>query len=340
MAAQAQRFSFAELTRAADVTAAALNELKGATSPRLQLEILVARLMLTAADSSDLGIVARLAQVERLAAAGAFAGPIPTVAAAPAESAAPAVPAESAAAAAPVVPVVPAASGGQAAQDSVAPAAADAGHSPVPESPAATDSSAATADQLPGPEAAPSAGAGGTQLQRVRVLWADVLEAVKNRSRVSWMMLFEKAQVLDLDGSTLTLALGKPGDVKAFNDGGHGERVRQALIDVAGMDLTVQAVLNPSAAATGAAPRSGVGSGGRGSGAAASPAAEPPAGPGTASTGAAAPAGSAGGAGSAAPGRAALDDADHGDVPDPDDEVESTDPAAVLRALGATPISD
>lgn len=65
MQTQAAQLGPAELSRAADVTNAALNEMTGATSPRLHLELLGARLLLPGADSTTRGMGARLDQMER-----------------------------------------------------------------------------------------------------------------------------------------------------------------------------------------------------------------------------------------------------------------------------------
>ncbi|ALE04409.1 hypothetical protein AL755_01595 (plasmid) [Arthrobacter sp. ERGS1:01] len=62
---QAAQLGAAELSRAADVTNSAFNEMTGATSPRLHLELLGARLLLPGADSSARGMAARLDQMER-----------------------------------------------------------------------------------------------------------------------------------------------------------------------------------------------------------------------------------------------------------------------------------
>ena len=94
MQAQASRFGAAELSRAADVANAALTEMTGATSPRLQLELLVARLLLPAADDEERGIRARVDRLEkRVGVAGpatgaaAEAAPAPTPAPRPARPA-------------------------------------------------------------------------------------------------------------------------------------------------------------------------------------------------------------------------------------------------------------
>lgn len=65
MAGQASRFGRAELSRAADVVNAALTDMTGATSPRLQLELLCARLLLPGADEGERGLRARMDRLEK-----------------------------------------------------------------------------------------------------------------------------------------------------------------------------------------------------------------------------------------------------------------------------------
>jgi DNA polymerase-3 subunit gamma/tau len=66
---QAALFGDAELARAADLVSAGLSEVKGATAPRLQLELLMGRLLLPAADTGLDALAARLDQFERRLAA-------------------------------------------------------------------------------------------------------------------------------------------------------------------------------------------------------------------------------------------------------------------------------
>ncbi|MET0990438.1 MAG: DNA polymerase III subunit gamma and tau, partial [Glaciihabitans sp.] len=65
MAQQAHKFGSAELSRAADVVNAALTEMTGATSPRLHLELMIARILVPASDESERGSLARLERLER-----------------------------------------------------------------------------------------------------------------------------------------------------------------------------------------------------------------------------------------------------------------------------------
>ncbi|MFJ5692370.1 DNA polymerase III subunit gamma and tau [Arthrobacter sp. NPDC093125] len=107
---QAHNLGGAELSRAADVTNTALTEMTGATSPRLHLELLCARILLPSAEQTERGIAARIDRVERrLNYAGNDVGtPAAAVAAPAAAPHAPASP-SAAAAPAPAVPAVPAA---------------------------------------------------------------------------------------------------------------------------------------------------------------------------------------------------------------------------------------
>ncbi|WP_147794916.1 DNA polymerase III subunit gamma and tau [Cellulomonas sp. Y8] len=65
MQQQAAHLGAAELSRSADLVNAALSEMTGATSPRLHLELLMARLLLPALDDSASGLGARVDRLER-----------------------------------------------------------------------------------------------------------------------------------------------------------------------------------------------------------------------------------------------------------------------------------
>lgn len=65
MQAQAGVFGGAELSRAADLVNEGLTEMRGATSPRLQLELICARVLLPAAYDDARSVMARLDRLER-----------------------------------------------------------------------------------------------------------------------------------------------------------------------------------------------------------------------------------------------------------------------------------
>ncbi|MFF3675748.1 DNA polymerase III subunit gamma and tau [Streptomyces sp. NPDC002120] len=74
MQAQASVFGAAELSRAADLVNTGLTEMRGAAAPRLQLELICARVLLPAAFDDERSFQARLDRLERSGAA-AFAAP-------------------------------------------------------------------------------------------------------------------------------------------------------------------------------------------------------------------------------------------------------------------------
>ncbi|WP_031508594.1 DNA polymerase III subunit gamma and tau [Streptomyces megasporus] len=150
MAAQASVFGAAELSRAADIVNEGLTAMRGATSPRLQLELICARVLLPAAYGDERSLQARLDRLERGALAGGFGG-VPTGAAPAAPAPAPAAPA----APAPAAPQAPS-----------APAPAPVAPPAAPEQQVRTDT-----DRRPGawPTAAPggaNAGASGAPVSR------------------------------------------------------------------------------------------------------------------------------------------------------------------------------
>ncbi|MCW2847283.1 MAG: polymerase subunit gamma and tau [Marmoricola sp.] len=239
LVAQAARFGRTELVRAADIVASGLTEMRGATTPRLLLELICARLLLPAVDSDSLGLGARLDRLERRVAVSSSYGPVagvsggagggpesvPTAAARPAPSPVP----ESATESAP------------------APAAAVASPS-APTSAPATDAPATEAPATEAPAAESSgAAAGQLSLADVRRIWPDLLEAVKKMRRFTWILLSQNAQVIGVDATSLTVGFKTAGARDSFVGGGSEEILRQAAIDMIGTDWKIEVAVDPSA---------------------------------------------------------------------------------------------
>ena len=72
MSSQAERFGVASLTRAAEIMSNGLDQMRGATSPRLLLELMCAQVLLPSASTDEKAILARLERLER---GGALARP-------------------------------------------------------------------------------------------------------------------------------------------------------------------------------------------------------------------------------------------------------------------------
>ena len=65
MNAQAQRIGSAGLSRAADIAAEGLTQMRGATAPRLMLELICGRMLLPIGDNSERGLLVRVERLER-----------------------------------------------------------------------------------------------------------------------------------------------------------------------------------------------------------------------------------------------------------------------------------
>lgn len=65
MATQAYSFGMNDLTHAASVVSESLSQMTGATSPRLHLELMCAKVLVPAADKTEVGSLARLDRLER-----------------------------------------------------------------------------------------------------------------------------------------------------------------------------------------------------------------------------------------------------------------------------------
>src|SRR5690606_3985214 len=240
LVAQAARFGRADLSRAADLVATGLTEMRGATAPRLLLELICARVLLPGADDSTDGVLARLDRIERrisiegtpsTAQSGQTPSPglVPEVRlpAAP-EAAAPAPAAPTPAAPAPAAPVA----------ESAAQSAAPPEPTPAPLEPAAPEPAEPAA-------VATDSATGGFGLADVRRLWPAILDAVKLKRRFTWILLSQNAQVVAVDDQTLTIALLNAGARDSFLSSGSEDILRQAAVDVIGRQWRVEAIVDP-----------------------------------------------------------------------------------------------
>ena len=62
---QAYKFGLAELTHATNTIAESLSEMSGATSPKIHLELMCAKMLVPSADRSEIGSLARIERLER-----------------------------------------------------------------------------------------------------------------------------------------------------------------------------------------------------------------------------------------------------------------------------------
>jgi DNA polymerase-3 subunit gamma/tau len=93
MSLQAMSFGMAELTHAAGAVANALTEMSGATSPKLQLELMCAKVLVPASDKTEVGSLARIERLERRMGVASAAEPVSAPVASPSVAAPKATPA-------------------------------------------------------------------------------------------------------------------------------------------------------------------------------------------------------------------------------------------------------
>jgi DNA polymerase III subunit gamma/tau len=258
MARQAARFGQAGLARAAEIVSTGLDQMRGATSPRLLLELMCAQVLLPAAATDEKSLLARLERLEKGTSAGPRQVPqspqrpphsapeddaerarVPSPPARPAPE-----PPERTRAASP--PAGPAPGPPEPARPAPPPAR------PEPEPARAHPAPPSPAQPAAAPSGPPPAAAGTSPADSLRQSWDAVLDAVKRESRVAWMLL-SNASVLSLEDGILTLRFPRDGEMKGFSVSGHDAVLKRVLGTNLGLNVTIKGVAGGDVAAGGGA---------------------------------------------------------------------------------------
>jgi len=187
MRTQADRIGTASLSRAADIAAQGLTEMRGATAPRLILELICGRILLPISDATDSGLLARIERLERV--------------------------------------------------ENIAPMQSS---KVLPK--------ADTKEALPvAAEVKPKKTSVDTMdIAGLRRIWPDVIENVKKRRRLTWSLLSASAQILGVDDTNITIGIANAGARDSFVRSESDEILRQAFIEVVGLDRKIECVVDPS----------------------------------------------------------------------------------------------
>ncbi|WP_300344594.1 DNA polymerase III subunit gamma and tau [Nesterenkonia sp.] len=295
MQTQASKVGAAELSRAADITATALTEMVGATSPQLHLELLMARLLLPHAESGHSSLAARLERLERRLDFTAGAGSTPP-GEAPREASTSTAPAEGAAQGSAAAQTGPADGGpahqeqaagkdeagwavpgawGPTPEETSAPArpqspspAGQQSPGPQPEPPGTESNNPQAVDQPPAPKpgaprkeaadaapepappaqespAAAAQQAAGGSTDMMQRAWPDIVEAMKSRSRMLWMLVKGNVSVAGFDGKRLTLAFSNEGARNTFANRNGEQALGDAVQEVLGMQVSFELASGP-----------------------------------------------------------------------------------------------
>ena len=233
MREQATRIGRATLTRYAEVVHAGLTEMRGATAPRLLLEVICARLLLPSASDAESALLQRVERIETRLDISIPGGekperPVP-VRRSMSEPQPPLV-----AAAATPEPAPPPAPVSQ----------------PLPE-PSPPEPEPVVHDEVPA-----AAGSAEPNAAAVRTLWPTVRDKVRQRSRTTEVML-AGATVRAVEGNTLVLAHESAPLAKRLSEQRNADVIAEALKDALGVDWRVRCeagAASPAPEAPAAAP--------------------------------------------------------------------------------------
>jgi DNA polymerase-3 subunit gamma/tau len=214
MRVQAQNIGQASLSRAADIAAEGLTQMRGATAPRLILELICGRILLPIGDNGEAGLLARIERLERV------------------ENIAPQTPPP---AAAKKVEVPKAATAKADPADYVSPVTAEAVREVAPE-PVAPQAEPAK----------PVRNVDSIDVAGLRRMWPDVIESVKKRRRLTWSLLSASAQILGVDEKIITIGIVNVGARDSFIRSESDAILRDAFIEITGLDRKIEVTVDPS----------------------------------------------------------------------------------------------
>jgi DNA polymerase-3 subunit gamma/tau len=216
MRTQAANIGAANLSRCADIAAEGLTQMRGATAPRLILELICGRMLLPGGDNTEAGMLSRIERLERVE-------NITTVATTPAPAKA--------------TPPAP--------TKTVADPAPKAAAKPEPV--VVAEKEAAVEDFKEAlPKSSKAASSQPIDIAGLRRLWPDVIENVKKRRRLTWSLLSASAQIVAVDEKLITIGIVNAGARDSFVRSESEEILRQAFIEIVGIDRKIEVVVDAS----------------------------------------------------------------------------------------------
>jgi DNA polymerase-3 subunit gamma/tau len=217
---QAKLIGVATLIRAADILAQGLTSMRGATPPRLILELICGRILLPASD--DAALLARVEKIERLLSISP-----PTQITVEKSEAKPAVAAE-------------------------AKTEAKAESKPAPAKPAQVRAESSKAQVEKPTEVSEKSikPSGSIEISALRRMWPEVIENVKKRRRLTWSLLSTSAQILSLDDEVITIGIVNIGAKDSFIRSESDLILSDAFEEVTGVRRRITATVDSSISTT------------------------------------------------------------------------------------------
>jgi len=215
MRTQANQIGAANLSRAADIAAEGLTQMRGATAPRLILELICGRILLPGGDTSERGLLSRIERLER------------------AESIS--VPSAQSVTSTPAVKTVE--------SQKVAENSAPVAETVLPEK---ADSKKALPESAAPEKTVAVAKNSAIDVTGLRRIWPDVIEEVKKKRRLTWSLLSASAQIVSMDENSITIGIVNPGARDSFLRSESDVILRQAFVDVVGVDKKIEVIVDSS----------------------------------------------------------------------------------------------
>jgi DNA polymerase-3 subunit gamma/tau len=198
--------------------------MRGATAPRLILELICGRILLPIGDNGEAGMLARIERLER----------VENIAPSPSspkkvEPASPVASTESR-----LVP--PSSKKTPDPEDYVSPITAEAVREKAPEK-KIVDAVATTE---------PAKRIDAIDVAGLRRMWPEVIENVKKRRRLTWSLLSASAQILGVDDKNITIGIVNAGARDSFIRSESDAILRDAFIEIVGLDRKIEVTVDPS----------------------------------------------------------------------------------------------
>ena len=218
--AQAKLIGVATLIRAADILAQGLTSMRGATPPRLILELICGRILLPAAD--DAALLARVEKLERLL---SISNPTQAL---PEKSE--------------VKPAV---------KDQVK-AELKVEGKPAPANPAQVKVESSKSEEVKPKKVSEKSikPSGSIEISALRRMWPEVIESVKKRRRLTWSLLSTSAQILSLDDEVIAIGMVNVGAKDSFIRSESDVILSDAFEEVTGVRRRIAATVDASISTT------------------------------------------------------------------------------------------
>ena len=218
MRTQANQIGAANLSRAADIAAEGLTQMRGATAPRLILELICGRILLPGADTTERGLLSRIERLERAESISVPSTPVTTS-----------------------TPAVAANFSEKADSKKALPESA------APEKLAEPEALPKASDPIKIADPVKTVEKNSTiDVTGLRRIWPDVIEEVKKKRRLTWSLLSSSANIISMDENSITIGIVNPGARDSFLRSESDVILRQAFIDVVGVDKKIEVIVDSS----------------------------------------------------------------------------------------------